>query len=104
MVKISDHPNKPRAPRTDRETVFKVWCRNNNISQNDIVASTSLSAGCVHHLWTDGSASKSTIKLLSLVYGINEGSLENLIHTFNTDPKITSKLLNKIKTIPSTKP
>jgi hypothetical protein len=82
---------------TSRETIFKVWCQKNEITQSDIMVATKISAGCVHHLWNDGTASKSTIHHLSLVYSIDEVDLEKMIITFNDDLKATSKILNNLK-------
>ncbi len=76
--------NKP-----SRHTLFKIWCIKNNVSQVKIAEDTKLSVGCVHTMWNDGKATASTIKLLSLVYGIEEKKLKHMINTFvKNDPDL----------------
>lgn len=72
-------------------TEFKIWCVDNGIEMKDIRRDTKLSIGCVHGLWNVGKASPSTIKLLSLVYDIDESKLSKMVMTFvnkNNNSKI----------------
>ena len=72
-------------------TQFKLWCIGKGITQKKIHKDTKLSIGCIHATWTDGKAAESTIKLISLVYKINEAELTEMINTITT-VKVSSKL------------
>jgi hypothetical protein len=63
-------------------TEFKIWCIKNKIEMQDIRRDTKLSIGCIHGLWNVGKANESTIKLISLVYKINEKELNGMVTTF----------------------
>jgi hypothetical protein len=63
-------------------TQFKMWCIDNGIEQKDIRRDTKLSIGCIHSTWNLGKATPSTVKLISLVYKLNEKELNDMIHTF----------------------
>ncbi len=71
-----------KAAKPVRSTKFKKWCIKNGIQQLDIRKKTKLSIGCIHSTWNDGKATGSTIKLISLVYNINEAKLKKMITTF----------------------
>lgn len=79
---MSDKKNKSNNIRRDNATQFKIWCIDNSIQQEQIRNDTHLSIGCIHSTWNLGKASPSTIKLLSLVYKIDEKLLKKMITTF----------------------
>lgn len=70
-------------------TQFKAWCFKNSISQVKLREDTKLSIGCIHGLWNMGKATASTIKLVALVYGLDEEKLKKKITTFE---KVDNKM------------
>jgi hypothetical protein len=63
-------------------TKFKIWCIKEGITQVQIQNDTKLSIGCIHSTWNEGKATDSTIKLISLVYNLDEAKLKNMMTTF----------------------
>jgi len=63
-------------------TKFKIWCIKEGITQVQIRVDTKLSIGCIHATWNEGKATDSTIKLISLVYNLDESKLKKMITTF----------------------
>jgi len=74
-------------------TKFKIWCIKEGITQVQIQNDTKLSIGCIHSTWNEGKANDSTIKLISLVYNLDEAKLKNMITTFEHN---NSKLNNEV--------
>ena len=72
-------------------TEFKIWCIKNKIEMQHIRRDTKLSIGCIHALWNVGKANESTIKLLSLVYKINEKEVSDMVTTFVSKSKKIGK-------------
>ncbi len=72
--------------KAKRTTLFKKFCRDNKLIQEDIREKTHLSIGCIHNIWTDGRVAPSTVKLLFLTYGkkykLTEESIKEMITTF----------------------
>lgn len=60
-------------------TEFKLWCIKNQITQRKMAKDTELSVGCVHGMFNHGKANKSVIKLVSLVYKIDEPELKRML-------------------------
>lgn len=81
---MSDKTKKSKKNLESNATEFKIWCIRNGIEMKDIRRDTKLSIGCIHSTWNLGKATESTIKLLSLVYDINEKKLSKMIKTFVT--------------------
>jgi hypothetical protein len=79
---MSEKSKKSKKNLESNATEFKIWCIRSGIEMKDIRRDTKLSIGCIHALWNVGKASESTIKLLSLVYDINENKLKRMITTF----------------------
>jgi len=79
---MSDIKKKSKPKKNENATQFKVWCITIGIEQKDIRRDTKLSIGCIHSTWNLGKASPSTIKLLSLVYKMDETKLKRMINTF----------------------
>jgi hypothetical protein len=84
-------PNKKGAKKTSKKstnnnsnnaTKFKIWCIKEGITQVQIRTDTKLSIGCIHATWNEGKATDSTIKLISLVYNLDEAKLKKMITTF----------------------
>ena len=75
-------------------TKFKFWCLKEGITQVQIRDETKLSIGCIHATWNEGKATDSTIKLISLVYNLDEQKLKNMINTFE---KNSGKMNNPVK-------
>ena len=75
---------KERKPR--KVTEFRIFCKENRIYQEEIREKTKLSIGCIHSMWNDGKATRSTIKLLYLTFGkkyeLEEENIEQMIKTF----------------------
>lgn len=68
-------------------TKFKIWCIKQNLTQRQIRKDTELSIGTIHSTWYKGTANASVVKLLSLVYKIEEKKVEKMIQTFdNSNP------------------
>lgn len=68
-------------------TKFKIWCIKQNLTQRKIRKDTELSIGTIHSTWYKGNANASVVKLLSLVYKIDETKVKKMIQTFdNSNP------------------
>lgn len=123
-VEPTAETNEPilKPEKIDKEqkaTKFKIWCMKQSITQVDIRKATKLSIGCIHATWNEGKASDSTIKLISLLYDIEESKLKKLIKTFEkkvyvkkitevevpvvSKPKINKKNNTKVKKVSSVK-
>jgi hypothetical protein len=63
-------------------TKFRLYCLKNGISQEDIMDETFLSKGCVHGMWNNGKSSTKSIKLVSLVFNIDEENLREMMTEF----------------------
>lgn len=64
-------------------TKFRIWCMKKGLTQRQIKKDTNLAIGTIHAMWYKGNANSSSIKLLSLVYKIDEQKLSNMIHEFD---------------------
>lgn len=73
---------KKKSPNQKKITRFKIWCMKNGITQRQIHRDTLLSIGTIQSMWMKGNANGSTIKLISLVYNLDENEAKNLITTF----------------------
>jgi len=73
---------KSATKKNNNATKFKIWCIKEGITQVRIQLDTKLSIGCIHSTWNEGKANDSTIKLISLVYNIDEVKLKKMITTF----------------------
>ncbi len=92
---MSEKSKKSKKNLESNATEFKIWCIKNNIEMKNIRNDTKLSIGCIHALWNVGKASPSTIKLLSLVYDINESKLTKMITTFVNKKDKNNKAVGK---------
>src|SRR3954462_15688221 len=80
-AKTKNTPKVKKEPRTKHVTKFKIWCIENGITQVKICEDTKLSIGCIHATWNDGKANDSTIKLIAMVYNLDEVKLKKMIHS-----------------------
>lgn len=86
-IKKSKKIIKPKVPIPTQATKFKMWCVKHNLTQRQIKRDTNLSIGTIHSMWHKGTANASSIKLLSLVYGLDEQKLIKMIQEFdNSNP------------------
>jgi hypothetical protein len=74
---------KRTAKKINRITRFKIWCVKRNLTQRQIRKDTNLSIGTIHSMWYKGKANESNMKLISLVYKIEEEKLKRLITEFD---------------------
>jgi hypothetical protein len=85
-TRIKKTPKKKSAKKkissSNNATKFKIWCIKEGITQVQIQNDTKLSIGCIHSTWNEGKANDSTIKLISLVYNLDEPKLKKMITTF----------------------
>ncbi len=88
---MSEKSKKSKKNLESNATEFKIWCIRNGMEMKDIRRDTKLSIGCIHSTWNLGKANESTIKLLSLVYDINEKKLAKMITTFVNKKQIVKK-------------
>lgn len=74
--------SKEKVVRTQKPTEFKMWCVKEGLTQRQIKKDAKLSIGTIHAMWYKGSANEANIKLLSLVYKIDEQKLQKMIKKF----------------------
>lgn len=79
---------EPRTNEVQKITKFNIWCRKNKLTQRQIRKDTELSIGTIHSTWYKGTANASVVKLLSLVYKIDEAKVEKMIKTFDSSNPI----------------
>jgi hypothetical protein len=79
--------NKSDFQNQKKTTKFMLWCIKNNITQRRLRKDTNLSIGTIQATWYKGSANASTIKLISLVYNLDEEKVKKMISEFDeTNP------------------
>lgn len=92
---INKKVKKPTV-NNNNATKFKIWCIKEGITQVQIQNETKLSIGCIHSTWNEGKANDSTIKLISLVYNLDEVKLKNMITTFeHNNGKLSNEVTDK---------
>jgi len=64
-------------------TKFMLWCIKHNITQRQIKRDTNLSIGTIHSMWYKGKANASSIKLIALVYSLDEEKVKKMIRQFD---------------------
>lgn len=74
---------KVKMPEETQVTKFKMWCVKNDLTQRQIKRDTKLSIGTIHSMWYKGSANAANIKLLSVIYKIDEVKLTKMIQEFD---------------------
>ncbi|MEM4271261.1 MAG: hypothetical protein QXO70_04175 [Candidatus Pacearchaeota archaeon] len=87
-AKKSKSKSKKEIPiKKQATTKFMLWCIKHNITQRQIKRDTNLSIGTIHSMWYKGKANASNIKLIALVYSLDEDKVSKMIHEFdNTNP------------------
>jgi hypothetical protein len=83
----SNKINKSDFKNEKKTTKFMLWCIKNKITQRKLRKDTNLSIGTIQATWYKGRANASTIKLISLVYNLDEEKVKKMISEFDeTNP------------------